>query len=466
MEQGTLVEWLKQTGDAVHAGDLLYVVESDKTTNEVEAMDDGVLYIPADSPPPGSVVPVGARLAFILQGDEDYANVIASQSAEAPTAPALAAPQAAVTPHNRASSLTASTPVPLSVPAATISPRARRVAQELGVAWENLRGSGKSGRIVERDIYAARSAATPEPPHPGAPLDVTPVARRIAAQLGVDLEALATATPGKRITRQDVEQMARASQKPPAPDQRNQQEAAAAESSQTHQAFSGVRRTIADRMALSARTTAPVTLMTEVDVTELVHLREQLKASAKASRSPAGAVVPSYTDIFVKLCALALQEHPALNARLEEDIIVQEQGIHIGIAVDTARGLLVAVVRDVQGKSLRQVAADSRQVIERARAGKATPNELQGSTFTITNLGMYAIDAFTPIINPPECAILGMGRIAARQVVMEDRRTVAIRDMLTLSLTFDHRIVDGAPAARFLQQVKQLAESPYLWLIS
>ncbi len=459
-----LVEWLKQTGDAVRAGDLLYVVESDKTTNEVEAMDDGVLYIPPDSPPPGSVVPVGARLAFILQSDEDRANIIASQSAEASTAPAVIS-QAAATPHDHASSLAASTPAPPGISAAAISPRARRVAQELGVAWEHLRGSGKSGRIVERDIRAAHASTPPKASQPGVSLDVTPVARRLAAELGVDLVALATAMPGRRITRQDVEQAAQPSPKSPAPDQRDQQETAAGPS-QTRQAFSGMRRIIADRMALSARTTAPVTLMTEVDVTELVHLREQLKASAKASLSPAGAVVPSYTDIFVKLCAHALQEHPALNARLEGDVIVQEQGIHIGIAVDTARGLLVAVVRDVQGKSLRQVAADSKQMIERARAGKAAPHELQGSTFTITNLGMYAIDAFTPIINLPECAILGMGRIAARQVVMEDRRTVAIRDMLTLSLTFDHRVVDGAPAARFLQQVKQLAESPYLWLIN
>lgn len=211
-------------------------------------------------------------------------------------------------------------------------------------------------------------------------------------------------------------------------------------------------------MAASAHTAAPVTLTSEVDATELVRLRKQLQDDG-------GQPVPSYNDLLAKLAARALMEHPAANARLDGDSIVQAATANIGVAVDSERGLLVPVLRDVQAKSLRQVAQESKALIERARAGLAAPDDLQGGTFTITNLGMYEIDAFTPIINLPECAILGVGRIVARQVVVDaDAERVAIRRMMFVSLTFDHRLLDGAPAARFLQRVKQLIEKPYLWL--
>ena len=220
-----------------------------------------------------------------------------------------------------------------------------------------------------------------------------------------------------------------------------------------------VRRTIADRMATSAHTVAPVTLTTEADATELVRLRKQLKEDG-------GQPVPSYNDLLAKLVAQALLEHPAVNARFEGDTIVQSATANIGVAVDTDRGLLVPVLRDVQTKSLRQIAREAAGLIEKARTGRITVEELQGGTFTLTNLGMYEIDAFTPIINLPECAILGVGRIVPKQVVVDaEAEQVAIRQMMFLSLTFDHRLVDGAPAARFLQRVKQYVERPYLWLV-
>jgi pyruvate dehydrogenase E2 component (dihydrolipoamide acetyltransferase) len=166
------------------------------------------------------------------------------------------------------------------------------------------------------------------------------------------------------------------------------------------------------------------------------------------------------------LCAVALAEHPLLNARLDGNEIVISGGVHIGLAVDNERGLLVPVIRDVQAKRLRQIASESAALVEKARGGTLSPDALQGSTFTITNLGMYEIDAFTPIINLPECAILGVGRIKPKQVVIDaDTEQVAIRHMMFLSLTFDHRLVDGAPAARFLQRVKRFIEQPYLWLV-
>jgi pyruvate dehydrogenase E2 component (dihydrolipoamide acetyltransferase) len=183
-----------------------------------------------------------------------------------------------------------------------------------------------------------------------------------------------------------------------------------------------------------------------VDATRLVALRNQLK--------PAGDVIPSYTDLLVKLTALALEKHPLLRARWEQDRIVVSSGIHIGVAVETDAGLIVSVIRDVPSLDLKQLSARSRELIARARQGKLASNEMQGGVFTLTNLGEFGIDAFTPIINQPQCAVLGVGRIERRPVVIEEQ--IVIRDQMTLSLTFDHRIVDGAPAARFLQTLAGL----------
>jgi pyruvate dehydrogenase E2 component (dihydrolipoamide acetyltransferase) len=215
-------------------------------------------------------------------------------------------------------------------------------------------------------------------------------------------------------------------------------------------------------MAESAHTVAPVTLTSEIDATELVKLRKQLKTDSEASGRP----VPSYTDLLAKLCAEALVEHPYMNARFQGDQIALSQAVHIGIAVDSERGLLVPVLRDVNGKNVRLIAAENSELIERARTGRLKSDEMSGGTFTITNLGMFGIDAFTPIINLPECAILGVGRIVPKQVVVDaEAERLAIRHMMFLSLTFDHRLVDGAQAARFLNRVRQFIEQPYLWLV-
>jgi pyruvate dehydrogenase E2 component (dihydrolipoamide acetyltransferase) len=168
----------------------------------------------------------------------------------------------------------------------------------------------------------------------------------------------------------------------------------------------------------------------------------------------------------IKIVAIALTEHPMLNAQLDGVEIILSEAVHVGVAVDTQRGLVVPVVRDVQDKTLRQIAEVTSARVEEARRGSLNPDDLQGGTFTVTNLGMYDVDAFTPIINLPECAILGLGRILPKPVVIDGAaRRIDVRQMMTLSLTFDHRIVDGAPAARFLQRVKHLIERPYLWLV-
>jgi pyruvate dehydrogenase E2 component (dihydrolipoamide acetyltransferase) len=220
----------------------------------------------------------------------------------------------------------------------------------------------------------------------------------------------------------------------------------------------GVRGIIAQRMGTSAQTAARVTMAIEVDATEFMVLRDRLKAKVA---EPWG-FAPGYTDLLAKVVATALRQFPYMNARLTPDSIEHLAHINLGMAVDTDRGLLVPVIRDADQKSLRQLGTEFRALVERARQGKALPDDLSGGTFTITNLGMFDIDFFTPIINLPEAAILGAGRIAPRVVPYNDE--ITIRQMWTLSLAFDHRVTDGAPAARFLQHIKDLIEEPYLLL--
>jgi pyruvate dehydrogenase E2 component (dihydrolipoamide acetyltransferase) len=215
-------------------------------------------------------------------------------------------------------------------------------------------------------------------------------------------------------------------------------------------------------MAESVHTTARVTLATEVDATELVALRESLKAKF----SDEWGFAPGYNDLLALIVANALHKFPTMNARLSAagDAIEHLAAIHIGMAVDTERGLLVTVIRNADTKGLQQFGTEFRAMVDRARAGKSTPEDLSGGTFTITNLGMYRVDAFTPIINLPEAAILGVGRIVPKPVVTGEE--IVIRKMLTLSLVFDHRLSDGAPAARFLDYICELIEEPYLLFLT
>jgi pyruvate dehydrogenase E2 component (dihydrolipoamide acetyltransferase) len=255
--------------------------------------------------------------------------------------------------------------------------------------------------------------------------------------------------PGGRVTRSDVRAAESAAERAPdSPPGRVVE-------------LGPIRRITGRRLAESARSVVPVTLTTEADATELARLRRHLEDELRHSGEP----VPSVTDLIVRLVALALRQHPALNASLDGETVVEHTAVHVGVAVDTERGLLVPVVRDADQKSIHAIAAESTRLIAQARAGALSPGELTGSTFTVTNLGMFEIDAFTPIINLPECAILGIGRLLPRPVAIdEERETIAVRKLMALSLTFDHRVVDGAPAARFLQRVKQMIERPYAWL--
>ncbi|MCY3831726.1 MAG: dihydrolipoamide acetyltransferase family protein [Chloroflexi bacterium] len=439
MEEGILDEWIKQDGDEVQPGDIIFVVESDKALQEIEAFDGGILRISPDSPPVGATIKIGETLAYLVQPGEEppFERAGAAQTSQ-PSAPtADPASKSAPTPKAQKTGQRAREDAP------AISPRAKRVALELNVDWSGLSGSGSSGRIIERDIRAA--AALHSRPAPAADIRITPVARRLALDAGIPLEELAALHPGVRVTRADVEAVLA-----------ERGSDALAE----RQPLSRIRQLTRDRMVESARQAAPVTLTTEADASELRQIRRKLAADGKD-------IVPSYNDLMVKLVAAALAAHPTLNASIEGDEILLHGAINIGIAVDSERGLLAPVIRGAHRLSLLELAAISADLIARTRAGTVTSDELGGGTFTITNLGMYDIEAFTPIINLPQSAILGVGRIVPRQIVLDaDAERLAIRHMMSLSLTFDHRVVDGAPAARFLQRVKQLAETPYLWLVN
>ena len=466
MEEGIFGEWLKKDGEEVKSGDLIFTVESDKATQEVETFDNGILRIPPDGPKAGDVIPVGGRMGYILkQGEAAPFEANVDTPVDATPTPAVTAVQTekAVAPTSQNAAPTNRNAGTLP----TISPRARRIAAELGVEWAQLTGSGRTGRIVERDVRAALAqqqaqpapvAATPATKTPApAYVQVSPVAQRMAQAAGVDLSEVAAQKPGQRIQRQDVEAAIAA---------RDAQPAAAAPMPNTSDAtgesipITRIRSIIAQRMTESLQTTAPVTLTTEADATDLVALREQLKTSF-ASRN---LLVPSYNDLLMKLTAVALQEHPMLNASWRGSEIFIPATVNIGLAVDAEDGLLVPVVRSVESKSVRQIATESRALIDKVQTHKLTPADMQDATFTITNLGAYGIDAFTPIISPPQCAILGVGRIVKKPAVYQDQ--IVPRHRVALSLTFDHRIVDGAPAARFLNTIRAYIEETALWLVA
>jgi pyruvate dehydrogenase E2 component (dihydrolipoamide acetyltransferase) len=291
---------------------------------------------------------------------------------------------------------------------------------------------------------------------------ITPLAQRVAAEAGIDPEILSGTGPRGWVTRADVERslqndQSSKTQKTIVPLSEPQPIPSSMDVVETIP-LKGTRGVIAERMSASVHETARVTLIMEVDATELVKMRERLKAKV----SEKWGFAPGYNDLIAKITATALKKFPYMNARLTADSIEILKPINIGMAVETDRGLLVPVIRDADKKSLRVFGSEFRGLVERSRNRKALPDDLTGGTFTITNLGAYDVDAFTPVINLPEAAILGVGRIAPKAVAVND--AVIVRTMCTLSLAFDHRLIDGAPAASFLKYIKELMEEPYLWI--
>jgi pyruvate dehydrogenase E2 component (dihydrolipoamide acetyltransferase) len=435
MNKGTIVEWLVQEGDAVQRGDVLFQVESDKAVLEVEARQSGVvrkILVGADA-----TVPVLTPVAIIGEADEDIGPVLAELGgAEPAPEPEQSAPEPAPTAGEGAAQEALAEP---ETPEGRViaSPRARKRAREAGVDLGQIRGSGPGGRIIEQDVLAYL-AERPK---------ATPLAARVAKAAGVSLDQVQAEG---RIRAADVGALAAA----PAPLAAAPEAAAEGEV----RPMRGLRAIIAERMAASSQTTAAITLQSEVDATEFVALRERLRdALAEELGFNVG-----YNDLLGVIVARCLVEFPYMNVQLTEQGICQMPSVNVGLAVDSERGLLVPVVRNADRLTVKGFARAFRELVERARQGKAMPDDLTGGTFTITNLGMFGVDMFTPIINLPECAILGVGRIRAVPAVVNGQ--VTVRQTMWLSLTVDHRLVDGAPGARFLQGIMRYIEAPYLLL--
>ncbi len=416
MEEGQIVRWMVAIGDSVHRGQPLAEIQTDKIIAELESPGEGV--IRQILVKEGDSCAVAGLVAVITAPGEDYSP--------APTQKVpLPAGAAASTPATRVAEES-----PVAAGRHRASPNARRLAREQGVDLDGVApGSGEGGRIVGSDLKCV-----PELP----PAKATPLARRMAAATGVALDRVPGSGKGGRITRDDIERTQPASGPLPL----------------EVIPLTGVRGVIAARMAESAHSAAAVTLTTEADATELARFRERLSTRDEEGRETH---VP-FDAVLAKLISAALREHPNLNALLKGDEIHVMSDVNIAVAVDTLRGLLSPVVKGADTKSILQIADELAAMVGRARSGKSQPEDLEGGTFTLTNLGMHEIDAFTPIINPPQCAVLGVGRILPRPVVTGD--SLVVRKTVWLSLTFDHRMVDGAPAARFLRRVKQFIEKP------
>jgi len=419
-----LVEWLKHEGETVTKGEPLFLVESDKATLEVEAPATGILsQILALS---CAEVQVKTPIALIVAHGETHAAHTPDEG-KAP-GPATHGPAPALR-----RSLEPLPPARLQrIPA---SPRARARAQREGIDLAALSASGAEGMIVGRAVtaYLAAQLETAR---------VSPVAQRMAAAEGVDVAALAQARPGQRITRADVAAaaVAEANTAPPA-----------------GQRLSPMRRAIAERLHTGYQATVPVTLIREVDATELVELRARVRKDLADAD-----VHPTFTDFFALIVAHCLPRHPALNGTFDGAELVLAEAVHLALAVDTPRGLAAPVLRPADLAGLLTIARRRAELVQSAAASRLTPQELAGGTFTLTNLGALGVDAFTPVINPPQIAILGTGRI--REAPAVHRGQLAVRQLLVLSLTFDHRLVDGAPAARFLDDAAQFIEKPHrIW---
>ncbi|MCY3894787.1 MAG: 2-oxo acid dehydrogenase subunit E2 [Acidimicrobiaceae bacterium] len=500
MESGTILRWLVPDGAEVTAGQAVLLVETDKVETEIEASGSGVL---AQTGEIGVEYPCGVRIGWFLETGEE-------PPAPADVAPAAAQVQAAAVPASQPSPLPVPT-VPVRAPGERIlaSPAAKRLARELGVEIAAVAGSGPKGRITERDVRAVSEALAALPaaeparisgsttPEPGASVQppATLAARQLADLLGVDLRSVQASAVDGRISRTDVAAYVRtllaglssraagedsASSARSLPAQAATVATAAAADASTRSAtpapplsqtpveeipMRGMRGVIAERMSASLRSMAQLTLTTDVDMSAVVAERAALVEAARGDDADEGdgdadavaAVVPGYTDYVIAAAAAALGRHPRVNSQVTDDAVALLGDIHVGLAVALDDGLLVPVVRHADRLSLDEIASETTRLAAGARDGTLGYDDYQGATFTVTALGMFGVDAFTPIINSPNTAILGVGRI--RDGTDWSADVPAALPTLTLSLTWDHRAFDGAPAARFAGAVRDWLES-------
>ena len=471
MEEGRLVAWCKREGDTVSAGETLAEVETDKAVMELVARSDGVLR--KQVLPEGATVPVGALVGVIGAVDEDISALAGSAAGPGPAAVAaqavapagaveLAAPgvgagQTARTAHgaspeDRSSAAPVPGQMPAPAPATTApvgrvfaSPLARRLAAERSLDLRALAGSGPGGRIVRRDVEAAGAQAVALGAEaPERLLAATPGAVRAVRPAEPPGVATAAGAPGAIRAGAWTASPAAA----PVP--------LAPPGGYRDVPLTQIRKTIAKRLAQSLGPIPHFFLTVEIDMERAADARAHLKSLGDA-------YAVSFNDLVVKACALALRRHPAVNAAFLDDRVRYFGDVHIGMAVAVEDGLITPVVRHADRKGLAEIAAESKALAERARARRLTPEEYTGSTFSVSNLGMYDIDEFTAVINPPEAAILAVGRVTEKPVVVDG--AVIPRRMMRVTLSCDHRVVDGATGAKFLQTLKLMLENPLAMLL-
>ena len=417
MKEGVIAEWHKKVGDTVKSDDVIAEVETDKATMEVMPYVDGtLLYIGVEK---GKGVPVNGIMAIIGKPGEDFQSILSAEGgakADAPAAPAAApAPQAAAAPApapQAAAPAPQAAPAPAQPAAATsadervkASPLAKKLAEDKGVDIHAVKGSGDNGRIIKRDVDSFTPAET-------ASASAAPKAAAVAF-------------------------------------------VPAGQEGYTDTPLSQMRKIIAQRLSESKFSAPHFYLRMTVTMDKAIEARKAIN-----DLSP---VKVSFNDLIIKACAMALRQHPAVNSSWMGDFIRQNHHIHIGTAVAVEEGLIVPVVKFADQKSLSQIAEEAGKLIEKARTKKIQPQEFTGNTFTISNLGMMDIDEFTAIINPPDSCILAVGKIAATPVVENGK--VEIRQLLKLTLSCDHRSVDGAVGSRFLNTLKAYLENPVTMLV-
>ncbi|NKD54228.1 MULTISPECIES: pyruvate dehydrogenase complex dihydrolipoamide acetyltransferase [unclassified Haematospirillum] len=412
MTEGTLAKWLKKEGDAISAGDVIAEIETDKATMEFEAVDEGILarvLIPAGT----QGVAVNEPIALLLEEGDDHAALDALMTASSPKVEAKTAAPAAVS-SSPASSVSVSRSASASGGATRVfaSPLARRLAKEAGLDLSVLKGSGPRGRIVRHDIQEVLASGVTARVAPASSAPVAPAPK-------------ASSSP----------------QLQPMPWQ-----------AYTAEPNTGIRKTIARRLSEAKQTVPHFYLTVDVELDALMALRKQLNNVPDAGHKL------SVNDFVIKACALALQKVPAANAMWTDEAILRFDEIDISVAVATEGGLITPVIRNADRKGLATISTEMKALAKKARDGKLRPEEFQGGGFSISNLGMYGIKSFSAIINPPQSCILAVGAGEERVVVRDG--AVAVRTMMTVTLSVDHRSVDGAVGAQFLAALKPLLEDP------
>ncbi|SHK48120.1 pyruvate dehydrogenase complex dihydrolipoamide acetyltransferase [Rhodothermus profundi] len=420
MEEGVLVAWLVEEGQRVSAGDVIAQVETDKATMDLEVYDDGVLLKKVVQE--GESVPIGGLIAVLGEEGEDISEILARYSgkAEVPAEKGAAEPAQPAAPQAEPARVGDGAPAPTAAAGdgaelrIKASPLARKLAKEYGLDLRTIQGTGPEGRIVRRDIEAALARQRP----PAEEVAPAPAAAPAPAPA-------AAPTPAPELPYEAVP-------------------------------ITPMRRTIARRLAQSKFTAPHFYLTVDVDVEKAVAFRQQLNELAEAQGRPR----ISFNDLITKACALALRQHPEINASyLEQDGEIRRwKEIHIGVAVALEDGLVTPVIRNADQKGLGQIAEETQALAEKARQRKLQPEEMEGATFTTSNLGMYGIEEFTAIINPPNACILAIGAI--REVPVVKNGMIVPGKRMRLTLSCDHRIVDGATGARFLKTVQQYLEEP------